>query len=75
MVTVDQHDKWQRFGLRLHTGSDPFPGVIHWIKIWWTNRNPKLIASCYLGHIKQTGCKFVHNSLLVFQLILIYSTT
>lgn len=58
MVTVDQHDKWQRFGLRLHTGSDPFPGAIHWIKIWWTNRNPKLIASYYLEHIKRSGCKF-----------------
>jgi hypothetical protein len=58
MVTVDQHDKWQCFGLHLHTGSDPFPGQIHWIKVWWMNRNPKLIASYYLGHIKKTGCKF-----------------
>ena len=75
MVTVDQHDKWQCFGLRLHTGSDPFPGAIHWIKIWWTNRNPKLIASYYIGHIRRTGCKFcLRQSAIEFQdgLVLIF---
>lgn len=56
MIAVDQHDKWQRFGLRLHTGIDPFPGVAHWMKIWWTNRNPKLILSYYLDVIDKTGC-------------------
>jgi hypothetical protein len=58
MFAVDQHDKWQRFGLRLHTGVDPFPGVVHWMKIWWTNRNPKLILSYYLDVVEETGCKF-----------------
>ncbi|PPQ83249.1 hypothetical protein CVT24_001149 [Panaeolus cyanescens] len=48
MIAVDQHDKWKRFGLALHTGVDPFSGVIHWIKVWWTNSNPKLILSYYL---------------------------
>ncbi|PPQ67538.1 hypothetical protein CVT26_006839 [Gymnopilus dilepis] len=55
MIAVDQHDKWQRFGLRLHTGIDPFPGVVHWMKVWWTNRNPKLILSYYLDVIDELG--------------------
>ncbi|KAJ7773753.1 hypothetical protein B0H14DRAFT_3095982 [Mycena olivaceomarginata] len=43
---VDQHDKWKyKFGLALHSGIDPFIGMIHWMKIWWTNSNPRLISS------------------------------
>ncbi|PBK68632.1 hypothetical protein ARMSODRAFT_887685, partial [Armillaria solidipes] len=52
---VDQHDKWKKFGLRLHIGLDPFTGVIKWLKIWWTNRNPILICSYYLDAIAATG--------------------
>jgi hypothetical protein len=48
MWAFDQHDKWMRFGLRLHIGLDPYPGRIEWLKIWWTNSNPRLIASYYL---------------------------
>ncbi|KAJ7668830.1 hypothetical protein B0H17DRAFT_1162310 [Mycena rosella] len=43
-TAVDQHDKWKyRFGLALHSGIDPFIGRIRWMKIWWTNSNPRLI--------------------------------
>ncbi|KAH7922898.1 hypothetical protein BV22DRAFT_1016396 [Leucogyrophana mollusca] len=55
IVTVDQHDKWQRFGLRLHIGLDPFSGRIHWLKIYWTNKNPRLIFSYYLEHVETYG--------------------
>ncbi|KAF9562244.1 hypothetical protein CPC08DRAFT_742208 [Agrocybe pediades] len=48
LLAVDQHDKFKRFGLALHAGIDPFSGVIYWIRIWWTNNNPKLITSYYL---------------------------
>lgn len=58
MIAVDQHDKWQRFGLRLYTGIDPFPGVVHWMKIWWTNRNPKLILAYYLDVVENNGCEY-----------------
>ncbi|KAH8100012.1 hypothetical protein BXZ70DRAFT_907606 [Cristinia sonorae] len=44
----DQHDKWKRFGLYLHAGLDVFPGRVLWCKIWWTNRQPRLITSYYL---------------------------
>jgi hypothetical protein len=44
---IDQHDKWQRFGLRLHTGIEPYSGFILWIKIWWSNSNPRLILHYY----------------------------
>lgn len=46
--------------LVLHcTGLDPFPGKIHWMKVWWNNNNPKLILSYYLDTIEKLGCKFV----------------
>jgi hypothetical protein len=44
----DQHDKWGRYGLWLHASLEAFSGEINWIKIWWTNRNPRLIVSYYL---------------------------
>ncbi|KAK6996129.1 hypothetical protein R3P38DRAFT_2566118, partial [Favolaschia claudopus] len=35
----------KRFGLWLHLGMDPFTGRIEWVKIWWSNRNSKLVTS------------------------------
>ncbi|KAF8076956.1 hypothetical protein FPV67DRAFT_1715799 [Lyophyllum atratum] len=55
LLAVDQHDKWMRFGLRLHTGIDPFAGRIQWMKVWFTNSDPKLIASYYLDFIAEVG--------------------
>ncbi|KAI5988558.1 hypothetical protein EDD15DRAFT_2389274 [Pisolithus albus] len=52
---VDQHDKWLRFGLALHTGIEPFSGRILWMKVWHSNRNPQLILSYYLDTIKEFG--------------------
>ncbi|KAJ7150864.1 hypothetical protein C8R43DRAFT_951294 [Mycena crocata] len=48
-------DKWKRFGLWLHVGVDPFAGRIAWLKIWWTNRNPKLITSYYIEACRALG--------------------
>ncbi|OAX40779.1 hypothetical protein K503DRAFT_855105 [Rhizopogon vinicolor AM-OR11-026] len=47
----DQHDK----GLWLHISLDPFTGWIDWLKIWWTNRNPRLIARYYLDCCRKLG--------------------
>jgi hypothetical protein len=55
LITMDQHDKWKRFGLWLHLGLDPFAGRIVWLKIWWNNRNPRLITSYYLEAARQEG--------------------
>ncbi|CAK5274358.1 unnamed protein product [Mycena citricolor] len=53
---VDQHDKWKyKFGLALHTSIDPFLGLIHWMRIWWNNNNPRLILSYYLDVIENLG--------------------
>jgi hypothetical protein len=52
---MDQHDKWMRFGLYLHGGIDPFAGDILWLRIWWTNRNPRLVASYYLDTARKRG--------------------
>ena len=53
----DQHDKWRRFGPFLHVGVDPFPGRVQWLKIWWTNRNPRLVTSYYLEAARRNGGK------------------
>ncbi|KAJ7827354.1 hypothetical protein B0H14DRAFT_2595352 [Mycena olivaceomarginata] len=55
LVCFDQHDKWKRFGLWLHLGMDPYPGQLHWLKIWWTNRNPKLVTRYYLDACRNAG--------------------
>jgi len=46
----DQHDKWRRFQLFLHVGIEPFSGRILWLKVWWTNHNPRLICGWYWKH-------------------------
>ncbi|KAH9856452.1 hypothetical protein C2E23DRAFT_811473 [Lenzites betulinus] len=51
----DQHDKWRRFGLYLHLGTEPTAGEIKWLKIWWTNSNPKLITRFYLDAVRKAG--------------------
>lgn len=57
----DQHDKWGRFGLWLHAGLEAFSGEINWLKIWWTNKNPRLITKYYLDTCRRIGGKiFVH---------------
>ncbi len=48
MWSLDQHDKFKCYGLFFHVGLDPYLGIIHWCKVWWTVRNPKLIACFYL---------------------------
>ncbi|KAG1834010.1 hypothetical protein DFJ58DRAFT_719387 [Suillus subalutaceus] len=49
------HDKWLRFGLWLHISLDPFTGWINWLKVWWTNKNPRLIARYYLDCCRKLG--------------------
>jgi len=70
ILAVDQHDKWKQFRLALHTGIDPFPGVIHWIKVWWMNSNPKLILSYYLAVVQKTGCML--DILISLRIFIIY---
>jgi hypothetical protein len=60
---MDQHDKWgPRFGLWLHNGIDPFIGVNNWLKVWWTNKNPCLIAKYFLDYVQKYGGKFLFLS-------------
>ncbi|KAG2159187.1 uncharacterized protein EDB93DRAFT_1100197 [Suillus bovinus] len=48
LFAVDQHNKWLRFGLALHTGIEPFSGRIMWM-------NPQLILSYYLDTLMELG--------------------
>ncbi|KAF5377194.1 hypothetical protein D9615_006459 [Tricholomella constricta] len=52
---IDQHDKWQRFGLWMHCSIDPYPGRVAWLKIWWCNRNTRLINSYYIAAGRSVG--------------------
>ncbi|KAI6148862.1 hypothetical protein BKA82DRAFT_3978535, partial [Pisolithus tinctorius] len=54
---VDQHDKWLRFGLALHTAVEPFSGKILWICVWHSNCNPQLILTYFLDVVKELGHK------------------
>jgi len=58
----DQHDKWQRFGLRLHLGIEPFAGFLLWLIVWWTNSNPKLIAREYFRAAREYGGMYLFIS-------------
>ncbi|KAG1780221.1 hypothetical protein EV702DRAFT_950000, partial [Suillus placidus] len=62
LFAVDQHDKWLQFGLRLHTGIEPFSGRIMWIRVWHSNRNPQLILSYYLDIIEALDMPMVTQS-------------
>ncbi|KAG9087306.1 hypothetical protein FRC07_012855 [Ceratobasidium sp. 392] len=52
---IDQHDKWKRLGLWMHVGLDVFSGKVLWLRVWWTNSNPRLICGYYLDAIRQHG--------------------
>ncbi|KAJ7600052.1 hypothetical protein C8J56DRAFT_766993, partial [Mycena floridula] len=45
--------KWKQFGLALHIGLDPFAGLIKWLRIWWSNSNPRLIFSYFIEDVEQ----------------------
>ncbi|KAM6489501.1 hypothetical protein JOM56_015058 [Amanita muscaria] len=47
--SIDQHDKWGRFGLWWHLGIDPFTGRLAWLRVWWCNRNPRLLIGYYIA--------------------------
>ncbi|EGO29143.1 hypothetical protein SERLADRAFT_405248 [Serpula lacrymans var. lacrymans S7.9] len=53
--SFDQHNKWQRFQLFLHVGLEPFSGQVLWLKVWWTNRNPRLICGWYCDTVPKLG--------------------
>ena len=72
---IDQHDKWLRFGLALHTGIEPFSGRILWMKVWHSNHNPQLILLFYLETAESLGCKFPSISRTVFMSSLVSQTS
>ncbi|KAG1801234.1 hypothetical protein EV424DRAFT_1474759 [Suillus variegatus] len=58
IFAVDQHNKWLRYSLGLHTGIKPFLGRIMWMRVWHSNWNPQLILSYYLNTLDMLGHKF-----------------
>ena len=53
--TMDQHDKWKRFGLYWHGCLDGFTGKILWLVVWWTNSNPKFVCAQYFKAVRTFG--------------------
>lgn len=56
---MDQHDKWGKYGLWLHNCIDPFTAFNNWLTVWWTNKQPRLVAAYYLNAVEELGgmCK------------------
>ncbi|KAG8722538.1 hypothetical protein FRC09_006114 [Ceratobasidium sp. 395] len=52
---IDQHDKLARFKLRLHACVEPYSGMIIWLRVWWSNSNPRLICHYYLDAVRTLG--------------------
>ncbi|THU88382.1 hypothetical protein K435DRAFT_821695 [Dendrothele bispora CBS 962.96] len=54
---LDQHDKLKRYGLALHICMvlTHFTGKFKWLRVWWTNSNPRLIFGYYLDRVKKDG--------------------
>ena len=63
--TLDQHDKCLKYGLALHVCVEPYSGYVIWAKVWFTNKNPKVVAGWYLDAVRQLGGKFrkLHRSI------------
>ncbi|KAJ3559885.1 hypothetical protein NM688_g62 [Phlebia brevispora] len=53
--SMDQHDKWRKFELYLHICIETYSSLILWLRIWWTNRNPRLICGYYLDTLEEQG--------------------
>ena len=52
----DQHNKWgPRFGLWLHNNIDPFTGYNNWLRVWWTNKDPRLVAGYFIDTVRVYG--------------------
>lgn len=55
IVTMDQHDKWKRFGLFMHIGLEAMTGKIVWLVIWWNNSNPRWSCCQYFKMARAIG--------------------
>lgn len=53
--SFDQHDKWKRFGIMLHLCVEIYSGKILWLRAWWSNRQPPLIARYYFDTVREHG--------------------
>ncbi len=56
---MDQHDKWKKYGLRLHVCLEPVSGRVMWLKIWWTNSNPRIVLKYFLDIVRDLGCMYI----------------
>ncbi|KLO07950.1 hypothetical protein SCHPADRAFT_795124, partial [Schizopora paradoxa] len=52
---MDQHDKMKKYGLRYHVCLEPTSGKILWLKVWWTNSNPRIVLKYFLDVVKELG--------------------
>ncbi|KIJ51692.1 hypothetical protein M422DRAFT_157804, partial [Sphaerobolus stellatus SS14] len=63
MITVDQHEKWMKYGIFLHVRTEVFSGRILWLKVWWIVKNPHLIIKYFLElMVNLTGCPLITQS-------------
>jgi hypothetical protein len=63
---IDQHDKWKRHGLWLHVGLDVYSGRVLWLKVYWTNSNPRVICKYFLDAIENFKGECISVNSFVF---------
>ena len=59
-MSLDGHDKlsgWQQkeFPIHIYGAEDTYSGRIHFLKVWTTHKNPKIIAKFYYEYLRE--CK------------------
>ena len=59
----DQHDKWGQFHLWLPARLEAFLDEINWLKIWWINKNPRLIVKSDLNTCWRIDSRSVYPTL------------
>ena len=52
---IDGHDKLKPFGFSVHDYIDGFSRKLIWLKVGSSNKNPDVIAHCYLDVISELG--------------------
>lgn len=60
--TMDQHDKFLKYGIAIHVCVEPFSGYVIWAKAWHTNKNPKVVAGWYLEAVRKLGGMLLLNT-------------
>lgn len=55
MWHIDSYDKLKPYGICINAAIDGFSRNIIWIKAYWTNSNPRIIAGYFMEEVEKLG--------------------